>query len=347
MAEIMRYDKYRLVGSNLNPLEDVLFWIRGLRSKGYVENILKEQHNIRGVGNVNKRTVAINRHADMAVNLLEQGFNSSVETSFLPLYYGLSNLSKIYIICSKYFSELYLKKNRHHGAIAKPLIRGSELLKDKVEVIQRGTIPLLYKTITDLPLDKNNMIRLEEIFPFIQNVSHEHSLISKKDMPLQNCDLAIKEDEQTGYYIELSLKSPFVKNSEHSGCNKFLKEFVKIADKKYRTETITGNSEIVEKQLKKKIKRFLLYEYGVPLLNNVETMLPISGKRILLPEELPILLAFFHLSNIVRYHPELLLNMKNSPEWGMIQSLSRHGAYRFLILFWSYLYQESFFVHSS
>lgn len=347
MTQIIRYDKSSIVISKLDPLEDMLCWIRGLRSKGLTTNILKEIHGIRGARDIERRSVAISAHAEAAAGLLEQGFSGPIETSFLPLYYGLLNLSKIYIICSNQFS--LLAGIRHHGATSEPR-RGNptrNFLKDTVVVKPKGTIPIFYKTVTGINLSRENRIKLYEIYPFIQDISYEYSQLHDVKFPLQYCELESKKDGANGHKILLTLKAPQPqpRNSNHSGCNQFLKEFDKVENNKYQTEIIRGDFEEVEKQLKSNIKRFLLYEQLV-LPGKIVTLLPISGKRVLLPEELPILLAFFHLSNVVRYNPELLLQLKNSPEWGMIQTLRRHGAFRFMMLFWSYIQQKSFAIQS-
>jgi len=350
MAQILRYDESLIASSKLDPLEDVLCWIRGLRSRGLTANILKEVHGIRGRRDIERRSVAISAHAEAAAGLLEQGFSGPIETSFLPLYYGLLNLSKIYIICSNQFS--LLAGIRHHGAKPEPR-RGSptrDFLKDTVVVKPEGTIPIFYKTITGINLSRENRIKLYEIYPFIQDISHEYSQLRDIKFPLQYCELESKKDDVNGHKILLTLKNTQSnsRNSNHSGRNQFLKDFNRIENNKYQTEIITGDFEGAEKQLKSNIKRFLLYETTILTVRGVRiaTSLPISGKRILFPEELPILLAFFHLSNVVRYNPEFLLRLKNSPEWGMIQTLRRHGAFKFMMLFWSYIQQKSFAIHS-
>ncbi len=345
MSNIHRYDKVEVVHSNLDPLNDVVSWIGGLRSKGLAKTILKENHGIRDSRNLNNRAAAINEHIDTAVGLLEQGFRGPIETSFLPLYYAMMNLSKIYIICSNQF--LFLRYNRRHGAYSRPRTRGQwDFLKDKIILETKGTIPLLYKTLTNSTLAKENSLTLGEIFPFIVNVSHEYQFLYRSKPVLQHCDLIFSGDDSNGYKIQLDFKNPVVNRANHKNSNQFLKDFNKKKNNKYQTELIYGNSADAKKEIKRKIKRFLIYQASNPFQNSMETFLPISGKRVLLPEELPILLVFFHLSNIVRYNPELLHKIKNSPEWGMLQALSRHGTYKFMLLFWSYVHQTSFAINT-
>ena len=343
-----RYDEKSVVYSNLNPMEDVHFWIRGLRSKGLATDILREHHGVRD-RSIKSRSVAISRHAETAVNLLEQGFEGPIETSFLPLYYGMLNLAKIYIICSDQYSLLRKKENKKHGATSLPHWGNPRnFLKDKILLFSKGTISIFYKTITGKEITNKNIIELGEVYPFIADISHEYSSLYKTEYPLQFCGLEIIKDESNGHFVRLTLEGDIHRNSNHSQRNQFLTNFNKTKDNRYETEKIQGDFEKVSTELKNKLKRFLLYEEVLRDLRGKEiviTSVPISAKRVLFPEELPILIAFFHLSTIVRYHPELLFELKDSPEWGMIQTLSRHGAYRFLTLFWSYIQQKSVFIH--
>ena len=82
----------------------------------------------------------------------------------------------------------------------------------------------------------------------------------------------------------------------------------------------------------------------MPGLSAPVSLTPICNKQLLLPEELPILLAFFHMSNVVRYNPEFLVRLEDSPEWGLLHVFSRQGIYRYLVLFWSFFNQRTYLV---
>lgn len=340
MSEILRYDKSAFVHTNLNPLEDLSFWIKGLGSIGYVSDILKIAHNIKNRNDIKCRAKTISRHADLAVQFISQGFNGPIETSFLPLYYCLLNLSKIYILCSS--KNIELEKNRWHGAICK-FDKNNKFLKDKIIITKRGTIPLFYEVLTHEKLINKSIIEIKDIYPYIHNISHEYKFIYKKTSKLQSCKFSIIGNQQSNYKINCNLLGDIIPGALNKIYNQILKDFKKINDTKYQSKFTFSNKKEAEKQLNNSLKRFLLYTEKSQ--HDTSTKVPISSKSILLPEELPILLAFFHLSNIVRYNPDYLYQIKDSKDWSMIQPLSRHGVCRFMILFWSYFHQKTFYIN--
>ncbi len=347
---IHRYNDKSISYSNLDRMEDVLSWIRGLRSKGRTAKILKEAHGIRGRKKIESRSSAISEYAETAVTFLEQGLAGPVETSFVSLYYGMLNLSKIYISCSDQYVELRRKKHRLHGVTTLPNWgKSRDFLKDTIVLHPNGSIPIFYKVLTGEEITSKVAIKLRELYPFISDISHEYSDLFGVNRPLQQCSLELIQDDANGHFIRLTHTGEVSKNANHKQRNQVLKNFNKVGKNIYETNKMLGNFEQVSKQLKNDIRRFLLYEYAQEDFRgneNVYTFSPISAKKLLFPEEIPILLAFFHLSYIVRYYPDLLFQLKDSPEWGMIQTLSRHGTYKFLVLFWSYIEQRSFFIHT-
>lgn len=72
---------------------------------------------------------------------------------------------------------------------------------------------------------------------------------------------------------------------------------------------------------------------------------PVSARSLLLPEEIPIALAFFHLSSVVRYKPEFLSKLRDSRYWPVLAALRYHGLYRATLLFWSHVQQRTLFIN--
>jgi hypothetical protein len=58
-------------------------------------------------------------------------------------------------------------------------------------------------------------------------------------------------------------------------------------------------------------------------------------------EELPIVLAFFHLSSVVRYKPEFLARLRDSRYWPVLMSMQTHCMNKLLLLFWSYVHRRT------
>ena len=97
-SNFYRYPTIRLVGSPLDPIEDLLCWISGLNSIGYNSDILMEFHNFKNNKEIKESAKLISLFSNNAVGLIEQAYAGPSEMSFLPLYYSILNLSKIYII---------------------------------------------------------------------------------------------------------------------------------------------------------------------------------------------------------------------------------------------------------
>ena len=76
-------------------------------------------------------------------------------------------------------------------------------------------------------------------------------------------------------------------------------------------------------------------------------LVPVAGGKLLLPEELPLICAFYHMSSVVRYDPDTLTKLMGSRCWPMLLALRKHGTYRFLLLFWSFAMQCSSYIMGS
>jgi hypothetical protein len=73
---------------------------------------------------------------------------------------------------------------------------------------------------------------------------------------------------------------------------------------------------------------------------------PLSSKPLLLPQEIPIALAFFHMSSVVRYKPEFVARLRDSRYWPVVATTRYHGMLHFLRLLWSYVHQRELFIQT-
>ena len=137
MVVLTRYNELSQVTSPLDPIEDVISWISGLNSLGYTSDILAKVHNIAPAQTVRQGAQAVSQFASTAVGLLEQAFSGPSNISFLPLYYSILNLSKIYIIAAGKYDGL--SSNRHHGASYNPVGKSShDLLTEEIKILTKG-----------------------------------------------------------------------------------------------------------------------------------------------------------------------------------------------------------------
>ncbi len=347
MSKILRYDGLEVVISPLNPIEDVVSWICGLSSTGYVSDILRTVHGISRAKEINKCTQLISTYAETSVGLIEQAYSGPAEVSFLPLYYALLNLSKIYIILSG--KRVDLEKNQWHGASYKPVGKSRrELLTEEITLKDGGVLPLFYETLSGLQWrEGGKKIKLCDIYPYIWGISHEYSHAYKKPYACQQILIELVGSSSNGYKLLARLGTSEHPKAGRKKCLKILEKF--HADRPQSTDTFvsdkvyTATEEIARHLLLKNVKRNLLYELEFDLEGEVAyCWTPLSGRKLLLPEEIPIWIAFFHLSNIVRYNPEFVSKVKDSRSWPMLRALRKHTVLRFLLLFWSYLHQKTF-----
>lgn len=343
MDTILRYDRHSPALTALDPLTDVISWIGGLRSQGYVSDILRTIHGFTVLADIESSAKSISTHADNSLGLIQQGFAGSPEISFLPLYYSILNLSMIYVIVAGNGAKL--QKERHHGANY-PIRPLTDLMGEQIVVTGKGSLSLLYEALTRKKITATK-ITLGEVYPYISPIAYEYAFASGQSSGLQTLYVKLIGDPKNGFVLRCDL-SP----STHSHANdlSFLQALEGFAQSHPQRSNVLTTPRVVAQtrdiameQLKKHLKRYLFY-YPIyhPLISELRCETPLSDRSLLLPEELPIWLAFFHLSNVVRYRPERLSELRDSKYWAMLLVLERHGLFRFLLLFWSYLHQTTF-----
>jgi len=348
--QIFRYDKRELIGTDLDPIEDILNLITTLKSKGYTSDLLREVHGFSGVGEINKTAKLISLHIDNAIGLSEQAFEGTPETSYLPLYYSTLNLSKVLLLLLG--KRVDLERNRWHGAKYTESEMTRSFLNERIEIKGNGTIPLLYKTLTGKVIPRTGIkIPLQDIYSHITSVGAEYITVTKEKNKMFMHNASLIKDDTNGHYIKIEiLGNSHVKNPPKP---KTLKAFTRIKlirpannDPYYESIKIKGNFETVKEQLKKSICRSLISDdyYGGAYAEWV-SYTPVNGKKHVFNEELSIMLAFFHLSNVVRYNPEHLYKLKDSRYWAVLLALRKHGYLKFIKLMWGNYNKVSFALH--
>ncbi len=348
MTTILRYDKVSEVTTPLDPIEDLLSWISGLSSLGYTSDILRNVHRISDTREIKNCAQLIAVHSTNSIGLIEQAYSGPAIISFLPLYYAILNLSKIYITLSGRRQDL--ERNRWHGATYNPEKSSRDLLTEQITLKRGGVLPLFYEVLTRSTWGRNDIkIKLHDIYPRMLGISHEYQHAYGNPSSFQPIDLAVQGDLATGYYLEARLASTYHPNAGSRRHLKILTGFkpkpheqgIFISERILATTTDEAHDILLQN-----VKRFLLYEPVTNIFGNIigcRTVL--SSKNLLFPEEVPIWMALFHLSNIVRYKPEFLYKVKDTQAWPMLLALRKHTVLRFLLLFWSFAHQTVFVLH--
>lgn len=345
--QILRHDKSETISTDLDPIEDILNLITTLKSSGYATDLLRETHGFTVNSEIKKTAKLIALHVDNAISLSQQAFEGTQETSYLPLYYSALNLSKVLLLLMG--KRLELERNRWHGAKYNESEMTKSFLNERIEIKANGTIPLIYKSITNKSIPRTGIkISLQELYSQITSVAAEYNTVTKEKRQMFLHTATIIEDNQNGHFIKIQILES--NDKKHPPKPKQLKAYTRLklirpnnADPFYESFRIKGDLNYATEQLKRSISRNLLSDahLGGPFINWV-TYSPINGKIHVFNEELSIMLAFFHLSNVVRYNPEHLYKLKDSRYWSVMLALRKHGYLKFIKLMWGNYNKISF-----
>src|SRR5437868_346652 len=109
---ISRYPDFKSVTTPLDPLSDLIDWLRYLTSYEYLLDILTTRHGLLP-SDAKSRAKQILPHISTAISFIDQSLTASPEVSFLPAYYALLNLAKVYVLVGPRHADL--PSQRWHG----------------------------------------------------------------------------------------------------------------------------------------------------------------------------------------------------------------------------------------
>lgn len=344
MTTIRRYDNELPVSTPFDPLDDVLNWIRGLGSAGYASDILRHVHGFKSQHEIRESSRAMAMYSANACGLAEQAMHGPAETAFLPLYYSILNLSKIYVVLSG--RRRLLSANQYHGASYNPSRKASRsLLTEEITLWKRGVLGLFYQALTGAPWTfKKHILSMRNAYPYVLGTQFEYEQAFNSPSPIQTVDVRLlKHRDKNDYDLRIKTEPSRHPNGDKRSHLKLLSGFSRDG-KDESVFVLSTRSQPDEARARSVLlsgfRRFLLYEYDYRL-GQVGLCTPLSNKTLLLPEELPIWLVFFHLSNVVRYNPEFLSRLMGLPSWPMLLALRKHAFFKFCLLFWSFLRQAN------
>jgi hypothetical protein len=345
MPVIARYDSIASATSPLDPIEDVTCWVAGLNSAGYTSDVLSQIHGITSPSAVRQAAHAIAAFSRSAIGLLEQAYSGPPEVSFLPLYYAILNLSKVSIVAQGSLPSL--GANRWHGASYNPLAKVSHDLLNEVVVIKpKGVLPLLFTAITGCqPPKSDRTIRMRDIYPYLRSVGYEYRHAYGEETALQFLSLTVIGDAANGFRV--LARTAEVARAE-AGNLRYLKAITGFrataSPDQFHSESVSApDPDSARQRLLPKIRRFLLYETITNAVGQpTGALTPLSNRQFLLPEEIPIWIAFFHLANIVRYNAEFMERLRDTKVWPVLLNMRKHCVLRYPLLSWSALHKKEF-----
>jgi hypothetical protein len=332
---LYRYQSYPIT-SKLDPFSDVLNMLDSLTSTEYVVELQSRTHGI-PPDEAKQRAKRICPNVRAALQYVQQSLVGPPEVSFLPAYYAILCLSKVYVLLGKKHADLPTKQ---HGVTYLGHDKDSQtLLTEEIKLQPKGEIPLLYETITGQEIKKAVTLTMKEVYPFLGDVGAEHQLAAGVPSSLAMLDWTLSRTAQGNVGSSVTVK-PFDNSRALSRQElKALRGFK--ADPQnpghFIGPTVAGNVD-VSTELRKHVRAELIYS-----LEDFDAI-PLSAKHLLLPEELPIALAFFHMSSVVRYKPEFFERLRDSRFWPVVSATRRHCLLKSLILCWSFVHRRSLLI---
>ncbi|MEZ4388278.1 MAG: YaaC family protein [Candidatus Krumholzibacteriia bacterium] len=347
----VRYREPQICKSALDPLQDVVSWLRGLKSQAYTSEILAAKHKQNDANKLRNCSRAISSHVEVAMELLDQAFSGSSRTSYLPIYYSMLNLAKTVVLAKGWIDEL--GEQRQHGAGWTGVSRQShDLLTDQITVHERGAIALYYSALVghlwpntsqrnrngNWRSTPKRSLSLRDIYPYIASIGFEFTNVYGIPGGFEGVDVSITQHKHGKWRAEVQFPRPSQPINTIRRQIKLLSG-LNYDSGKYVSKSVSASSEEdARTALEGGLRWFLLY----PEIHESEfyTMTPRSMSNFMFPEEIPVLLAFFHLGNVVRYDPERLERLFDSRCCGILEILRRHGTYDYLLAVWSYMMQQ-------
>lgn len=269
---------------------------------------------------------------------IDQALSGPNEVAFLPAYYAILNLLKVYILSSGKYQ--LLPANRWHGASYDGSQRTRQsLLTEEILLRSGGTVPLFYEVITGARVRDRTLVKLRDVYPYIANVGLEWTMATGS-RPLSMVGLAskvelVRKKKRARFEVVIFSDHPSDLSKRRIPA---LHDVNRVPKQSmiYRSSRAYASGTPDEVVIRGHIRSFLLYAPTEEL-----AITPNCSPQLMLPEELPIVLAFFHLSSIVRYQPESFARLRDSKYWPVLSAMRSQGLFRFLTLFWSFVQQQT------
>jgi len=249
-------------------------------------------------------------------------------------------LSKVMILLGPRWADL--PANRHHGATYDVFGKDSQnLLTEEIRIKSNGALPLLYETLTGIPVTAPRSLKMRDVYPYISEVTTEYKLATGSDALLGKLEIKAIQEKVPGLFHLEALAKPLGENVIQSVLRfPALRGWKKIpgSKNKYRSHSFPATGETMGTVVRTQIDtRFF---YIDPSANRTT----LCGQAFPMTEELPIFILFFHLSNVVRYKPEFLEKLQESQFWPFVLTAKRHCLFRFILLFWSWVHQKTYLI---
>lgn len=285
-------------------------------------------------------------HITTAISFIAQSFSGPQEVSFLPAYYAILNLAKVYILLGPRHADL--PQHRWHGATYDVEGKDSHsLLTEEITLKKGGALALFYETLTGRPIAKERLIKMRDVYPYIVDISAEYRIATGRDANIVGLEFkAIPANDKGEFRLRVRTFPRDVNQDISVKSLAVLRGFTKNKGEKNQFTSPVFYCKTDEITSTVRTMLACQYLFFAHLQDNV-TETAITASAFPLPEEFPIALLFFHMSSVVRYKPEVLERLQKGKFWPVLATARRHSLFKFILLFWSYIHQEHFIIRSA
>jgi len=193
---LTRYVDTRQIDSNLEPFEDLKGFLSFLLSAAYFKEVARAKHGLSS-SEATQRFKRIRPYLCTALEYVDQALNGPERLAFLPAYYAILNLMKVYILLGPYANEL--SAQQWHGATYESEKDSQNILTEVIKIKEKGAISLFYKTITGLSINKQLRVKMCDVYPYLYELGMEYNLATGGDCRLAY--LSIELTEKQNYVI--------------------------------------------------------------------------------------------------------------------------------------------------
>lgn len=325
-----RYQKENLITTRLDVLEDTMNYLSFFKSLDFTDDILYRVHNITDSRERKILATYIKEHVWLSIDLANQAFNSKEELSYLPLYYSCLNLIKAHLLFMNKRSEL--NRNLKHGMSYREKWMKRDFFNEEISFFKCGAVPLYYRTISGNTITNKEEIKIsiKDIYSKIRNLTAEYSMVSI-DYPvileLKSWMTHINGQNFMSFYNH----SSYYKDLPNTRMVQSIQNVSLSKDKKYYlSKNIISNQNDIDRFIESNINKYYINNFYCDVCKEYHLYTSVSWKKHVFNEDLSVILAYFHLSNVIRYNPmhyKKIINSKYNP---LITALRKHGYFTFI-----------------
>lgn len=341
-----KFDHYEHFSTKLNPIDDFLALLGSLKSREIASKIYVGYNPNANAAEINAVVKMVSAHIDLGINLFRSALKDDITISFNNIYYAMLNTCKAGLALRK--GTGVVTSNKWHGATYNINIGGTGgLMDEEVKLKSGGIITRVYEDImgrTPTFVDIN--LKLSDVYPWISCISYEYmQFYGKAFIPVEITTLATGNTNE--WKLEISQEENIALDLSKMKIIRDTNSFV-VDGTKYVSLDVEVNvsQEDAKKLLCKKLIEKQLIDETSDIFGSTLIRSPYNTLLHKLPKEVAILLAFYHLSNVVRYNPVYLIeNIMQSKDYAVVIGLQRHGVLSFLEGYFSHIMGRGILAH--